>query len=134
MRGLGEIASPAQDAPPLAFGSAAPHAVLDAIQQRVLEALGRHGTRRAHALRGFHAGTVGREELGGIDPAGPISASQLLNYLAGGSDHYPVVADYNFGGSDTVIVPEPSSLILLALGGLSLAFRRAKAGRRSNKP
>jgi hypothetical protein len=51
-----------QDATAFAFGCAAPHALIDAIQQRVLEALALHGTASTDALRGFDAEAVGWEE------------------------------------------------------------------------
>jgi hypothetical protein len=49
-----------------------------------------------------------------------ISASQLRLDLTTAADHMPVVADF------TIPVPEPSSLILLTLGGALLVLRRAR--------
>jgi len=67
LRGVREIATSAQDPAALAFRRTAPHAVLDAMKERVLEALGTNGACRAHALRGLDTGPVGRKELAGID-------------------------------------------------------------------
>ena len=53
-------------APPFAFGSAAPHALVDAVLERVLEALGTNGALDAHALGGLHAAAVGGKELCGV--------------------------------------------------------------------
>ena len=60
----GEIATATKDAAPLAFGGTTPHAVLDPVLQRVLEALRLHAAVRADALRRFDTHAVGREELG----------------------------------------------------------------------
>ena len=58
MRSVGEVATPSQDAAPFTFGCAAPYAVLDAVQEGVLETLDPHGACRAHTLRRFDAGAV----------------------------------------------------------------------------
>ena len=72
----------------------------------------------------YHGGTnvAGNTSLNGVVTDGGtfISATQLKQDLRFASDHLPVVADY------TIPVPEPSTLILLAIGGTLLALRRAR--------
>jgi hypothetical protein len=57
------FAPPAKDAASLAFGRATPDAVLDPMQQRVLETLDAHFAVLAHALRRLDPRAVGRKEL-----------------------------------------------------------------------
>jgi hypothetical protein len=71
MRGVGEVATPSQDAASFTFGCATPNPMLDTVQEGVLEALDPHGACRAHTLGRFHAGAVRRKKLGGIDTATP---------------------------------------------------------------
>src|SRR4051794_40959494 len=59
----GVDAATAEDAPALTLGRAAPHAVVDAVGQRVLEALGLHRALRADAPGLVDADAVGGEEL-----------------------------------------------------------------------
>ncbi len=62
--------------------------------------------------------------LSGIDTSagfGNITAAELQAYLATASDHYPLVADYNFNSGindsdNSVLVPEPSSLVSVGAG------------------
>src|SRR5262245_5318088 len=65
-------AATAEDAPALTFRRAAPHAVVDAVRQRVLEALGLHGALRADAAGLVDTDAVGREELTGCE--GPAAS------------------------------------------------------------
>lgn len=71
----------------------------------------------------YHGGTnvAGNTSLDGVVADGGtfISAAQLKLDLRFASDHLPVVADF------TIPVPEPSTLILLAIGGV-LVIRGAK--------
>ena len=53
----------AQDAAPLTLGGSAPHAVVDAVGERVLEALGLHRALRTDLAGPVDADAVGREEL-----------------------------------------------------------------------
>jgi len=69
MRNVCEVATPSQDAATFPLGCPTPYAMLDAVQQGVLETLDLHGTSRAHTLRRLDAGAVRREELGRINAA-----------------------------------------------------------------
>ena len=50
-----------------------------------------------------------------------ITQSQLLTDLTWAADHLPVVADF------LIPVPEPSTLVLVALGGMLLVMRHARS-------
>ena len=59
----------------------------------------------------------------------PVSKATALSSLTTGSDHYPVVADYTVtvsGAGSVSSVPEPCSLVLLALAGLLPCARYAR--------
>lgn len=78
----------------------------------------------------FHGGTNvgGNTSLDGVvaDGGTLISASQLKLDLRWASDHLPVVADY------TIPVPEPSTMILVAIGAGLLVFRGVKLPKRAD--
>jgi len=59
------FASALQHPASLPLGGAAPHAMVDAVVEGVIEALGRYGAGGADALGHFNADTIAREEGGG---------------------------------------------------------------------
>ena len=77
-------AATAQDATTLTLGRAAPHAVIDAVGQRVLEALGLHRALRADAAGLVDADAVGREELTRCERAAVRVEHPLLLVVIGG--------------------------------------------------
>src|SRR3954454_8457898 len=64
-----DVASAAKNAAALSLRRAAPHAVLDAVHECVLETFGADRALSAHPLRSFDSGSVRREEVSGADPA-----------------------------------------------------------------
>src|SRR5262245_49843644 len=84
-----QTAAATKDAATFALRGTAPDAVLDAMLERVFEALGAHGATRAHALGGFDAETVGRKELRGTHtPAARVEHPRvLLGCFLGGLVH-----------------------------------------------
>src|SRR4029078_11539653 len=90
------------DAPALALGGAAPDAVVDAVAEGVLQALGLHRALSADASGGLHAEAVAREE----GRRGPVTAQPLRHpFLAHEPSLYGAVPVRKLNGPAVVAVP-----------------------------
>src|SRR4051794_35043710 len=86
MAARNQVAPSTQDAAAFTLRSSTPYAVLDAVDQCVLEALEFHGAMRTQLLGGFDTKTVGREELfrGGATAVGREHPLVFLGSLVHG--------------------------------------------------
>jgi endonuclease/exonuclease/phosphatase family metal-dependent hydrolase len=82
-----------------------------------LQSFGNNGTTSS----GGNVDSGGNTDLAYMTAANgySITQSQILSALTTASDHLPNIADYTFAP-----VPEPASICLLALGGISMLTRR----------
>src|SRR4029450_13062471 len=97
----GGDAAGAQDAAALTLRAAAPHTVIDAVGERVLEAFGLHRAFGAHTLRDFDTDAVGREELPGGQGAAASMVHPRRSVVVGGGQRV-VHGVFNGGRVDRV--------------------------------
>ena len=93
-------ATPLGNSATFAFGTTAPHAVVDVLSQRVLEALGNHGAVGTNRARSLDTCSVARKEHGGRKVAA-VAASHPFSGFRYGIHGGGLTLSQGIGGSLT---------------------------------